>query len=222
VKEQQHAKRMENAAYEMAWRSGIESFAGNYALARKLRHAAEELDDKNRTALKQCAVAIGDAGDADQAETLAAMLDRLFPEDTFQQQVILPVIRSVGERQRGNAEKAVNLLVPVTQYPNVLIYYNRGLAYMAAGRYSNAAADYETLLVHRGWPEWELFAPLAQLGLARAYAKQGDPEKGRKSYGDFFALWKGADPDIPMLREARGEYKKLTAIRNAATSATGE
>ena len=86
---------------------------------------------------------------------------------------------------------------------------------MAAERYSNAAADFQTLLTHRGWPEWELFAPLAQLGLARAYAMQGDRENSRKAYDDFFTTWKDADPDIPILRQAKAEYKKLIATASA-------
>jgi len=80
---------------------------------------------------------------------------------------------------------------------------------MAAEQYSNAAADFETLLAHRGWPSWELFAPLTQLGLARAYAMQGERAKSQKAYDDFFATWKDADPQIPILHQAKMEYKKL-------------
>jgi DNA-binding winged helix-turn-helix (wHTH) protein/tetratricopeptide (TPR) repeat protein len=215
VKQQLHVKRTENAAFEMAWRAAVESFAGNYAFAQKFRRAAEESEGNSGTALKQSAQAFAVAGDEEQAEAVAAKLDRFFPEDTFQQQVILPVIRSISERERGNAEKAVNLLAPVTQYPNVVVYYHRGLAYMAAERYSNAAADFQTLLTHRGWPEWELFAPLAQLGLARAYAMQGDGENSRKAYDDFFTTWKDADADTPILHQAKAEYKKLAVTASA-------
>jgi eukaryotic-like serine/threonine-protein kinase len=180
VRQQQHAKRMENAGYELAWHAGVESFAGNYALAQKLRRAAEGSGDDSAAALLECAKAIGYAGDAKQGQALGAKLDRRFPEDTFQQQVILPVIRSVSERQRGNAEKAANLLAPVTQYPNVLVYYHRGLAYIAAERYSNAAADFQTLLAHRGWPEWEIFGPLHNsVSRARMQSKE-TRKKGAK------------------------------------------
>jgi hypothetical protein len=65
-----------------------------------------------------------------------------------------------------------------------------------------------------------LFAPLAQLGLARAYALQRDREDGRKAYEDFFTTWKDADPEIPILRQAKAEYKKLTAMTSAAVSAS--
>ena len=63
-----------------------------------------------------------------------------------------------------------------------------------------------------------MFAPLAQLGLARAYAMQGDRENSRKAYNDFFTTWKDADPDIPILRQAKAEYKKLTATAAAASA----
>jgi hypothetical protein len=65
-----------------------------------------------------------------------------------------------------------------------------------------------------------VFAPLAQLGLARAYAMQGDRENSRKAYNDFFTTWKDADPDIPILRQAKAEYKKLAATASAAASAS--
>jgi eukaryotic-like serine/threonine-protein kinase len=219
VKQQSRANRMENAAYELAWRAGVESYVGNDALANKLRRQAEETGSNSALALMECAKALAYAGDAAQGEAVAEKLDRLFPEDTFQQKVILPVIRSVSERQKGNAVKAVDLLASVTQYSNVLVFYHRGQAYMAAGEHPKAAADFEKLINHRGWPEWELFAPLAQLGLARAYAMQGDRENSRKAYDAFFTTWKDADPDIPILRQAKAEYRKLTATAYVAASA---
>jgi tetratricopeptide (TPR) repeat protein len=221
VKQQLHAKRTENAAYELAWRAGVEWYAGNYALSHKLTRQTEESGNVSTAALMQCAKAIGYAGDARQADALATRLDRQFPEDTYQQQVILPIIRSVSERQRGNAEKAVNLLASAVQYPSALVFYHRGLAYMAAEKYSNAATDFETLLAHRGWPSWELFAPLTRLGLARAYAMQGDRAKSRKAYDDFFAAWQDADPETPMLQQAKMEYKKLTAKPHTDISDSG-
>ena len=150
----------------------------------------------------------------------ATKLDRLRPEGTLNQQVHLPVIRSIIEHERGNAVKAVDLLAPVAQYeqgePQVL--YHRAQAYLAAREHTKAAAEFEKLIGHRGWGDSEVFAPLAQLGLARAYATQGDRENSRKAYDDFFTAWKNADPDIPILRQAKAEYKKLTATASAAAS----
>ncbi len=132
-----------------------------------------------------------------------------FPEDTFQQKALLPVTHSTIQRARGNPRAAVDLLSPVTQFPNVVVFYNRARAYMAAGDQAKAVADFQTVIDNPGWPDWEPFEPLSQLGLAQAYAKQGDFENSRKAYDDFFATWKDADPNIPILKQAKAEYAKL-------------
>jgi hypothetical protein len=80
---------------------------------------------------------------------------------------------------------------------------------LAAREYANAAAEFEKVIDHRGWPEWELFAPLSQLGLAQAYALQGDKDESRKAYDVFFTIWKDADADIPILKQAKVDYAKL-------------
>jgi tetratricopeptide (TPR) repeat protein len=209
---------MQNAADELARHAWDESHVGNYALARKLCRQAEATSKDSTLGLWLCAEALGHAGELTQAEALAAKLDRLFPEDTMIQKNALPRIRSIIERERGNPVKAVGLLAPVTQFPNGLVFYHLAQAYAVAGEHTNAAAEFEKVIVHRGWPEWEVFAPLAQLGLARAYAMQGDRENSRKAYDDFFTTWKDADPDLPILRQARAEYKKLTATAPAAAS----
>ena len=224
VNQQRRAQRMENAANELAWHARLESYLGNYALAHKLCRQAGEADKDSNLGLGHCAKALAEAGDVTQAEVLAAKLDRLRPEDTLNQRVHLPLIRSIIERQRGNAVKAVDLLAPVTQYeqgePQVL--YHRARAYLAAGEHAKAAAEFEKLIGHRGWFGWGVFAPLAQLGLARAYAMQGDRENSRKAYDDFFTTWKDADPDIPTLRQAKTEYTKLTATTSVASAASGK
>jgi len=207
VDQQRQAKRMQNVGQELAYRAAQESSVGNDVLARNLCGKAEEAGIDSALGLMNCARALGDAGDAAQAEALAARLDRLFSEDTLQQKILLPVIRSIIERKRGNLGKAVDLLAPVTQYPNVVVFYYRAQAYAAAGDHARAVSDFETVIDHRGWPDWEVFAPLAQLGLARAYAMQADYDDSRKAYDDFVTTWKDADPDIPILRQAKAEYK---------------
>ena len=211
VNQQRRAKRMENAASEFAWHAVIESDIGNYPSARRLCRQAGEEGNNSALGLYYCAKALGYAGEVTQAEALATKLDRLFPEDTLQQNLYLPIVRSIIALKRGGPVKAVGLLAPVTQYPNGPLSYHRAEAYFAAGEYDKAAAEFEKVISHRGWPEWELFCPLAQLGLARTYAMQGNREDSRKAYDDFFATWKDADPDIPVLRQAKAEYKKLTA-----------
>jgi eukaryotic-like serine/threonine-protein kinase len=224
VKQDTRAKRMENAANELAWHAGVESYLGNYALARKLCRQAGAASTDNTNVLDNCAKALGNAGDVTQAEALAVKKDRLLPEDTRNQRMCLPEIRSIIERNRGNAVKAVDLLAPVLQYEQdaMDIPYERAQAYLAAGEHAKAAAEFEKLIEHRGWSEWEVFAPLAQLGLARAYTMQGDRDESRKAYDELFTTWKDTDPDIPILRQAKAEYKKLTATASVAASGSGK
>jgi DNA-binding winged helix-turn-helix (wHTH) protein/tetratricopeptide (TPR) repeat protein len=215
---QTRANGMENVGDELASHGQLESFLGNYALARKLCRHAGEGDNDSATGLWRCADAFGYAGDLTRAEALATKLDRMLPEDTIQQKVYLPVIRSIVERQRGNAAKAADLLAQAEPYDYSLdVNYQRAQAYLAAGDSTNAAAEFKKLLDDRGAGWWQVYAPLAQLGLARAYARQGNRDDSRKAYDEFFTMWKAADPDIPMLRQAKVEYKKLTATTSAAS-----
>ncbi len=84
-----------------------------------------------------------------------------------------------------------------------------GQAYLRAGSAKEAAAEFQKILDHRGVGGSSVLYPLARLGLARAYALAGDLEKSRNAYQDFFALWKDADADIPILQQAKAEYAKL-------------
>jgi eukaryotic-like serine/threonine-protein kinase len=128
-----------------------------------------------------------------------------------QQKVYLPIMRSNIERVRGNAEKAVDLLDSTLQYHGTLdTNYQLAQAYLSKGEPDKAAAQLKELLGHRGSGWWHIYAPLAQLGIAQAHAMQGDRENARKAYDDFFITWKDADPDIPRLRQAKADYKKLT------------
>jgi eukaryotic-like serine/threonine-protein kinase len=207
------ANQMENAADELAAHGQLESFLGNYALARSLCRHAGEGDNDSATELWRCAEAFADAGDLTRAEALAAKLDRMAPEDTIQQNIFLPLIHSIVERQRGNAAKAADLLAGAEPYDSSLdVYYQRALAYLAAGDSAKTVAELQKLLDDRGAGWWQVYAPLAQLGIARAYAMQGNREESRKAYDVFFTTWKDADPDIPILRQAKTEYGKLTAI----------
>ena len=201
---------MEDVASELAGHADQEAYLGNYDLARRLCAQADEAGNNTSAGLFTCSHALGQAGDTSHAEALAAKLNELFPEDTFQQKVILPVAHSTIQRARGNLRTAADLLAPVAQFPNVVVFYNRARAYMAAGDQAKAIADFQTVIDNPGWPGWEQFEPLSQLGLAQAYAKQGDSKNSRKAYDDFFATWKDADPGIPILRQAKAEYRKLT------------
>jgi len=94
-------------------------------------------------------------------------------------------------------------------WPNMYPVYVRGEAYLVAHRGSEAAAEFQKILGHRGIVLNEPISALAHLQLGRAYVLQGDTAKARAAYQDFLALWKHADPDIPILKEAKAEYAKL-------------
>ncbi len=91
--------------------------------------------------------------------------------------------------------------------PGLFSIYERGQAYLMLGNGNAAAAEFQRVIDHPGIVQTQ--GALARLGLARAYALQGDAAKVRAAYSDFFTLWKDADPDIPILKEAKAEYAKL-------------
>jgi eukaryotic-like serine/threonine-protein kinase len=221
VNAQRRANQMEDAADDVATHGQLESFLGNHTLARNLcRHAGDGTND-SAIGLWRCAEAFATAADLSRAEALAAKLEKMVPEDTIYQNVFLPLIHSIVERQRGNAAKAADLLARAEPYDFTLdIHYQRALAYLAAGDSANAIDQFQKLLDKRGAGWWQTYAPLAQLGIARAYLIQSDREKSRQAYDVFFTTWKDADPDIPILRQAKGEYNKLTASARAAASAS--
>ena len=125
---------------------GAESYAGNYDLARRLCNRAEKMNKDREASSGWCAEALRHAGELTQAEAMAVKLDRLSPEDTLQQKVYLQLIRSIIERRRGNAVKAADLLAPAMQYEanGRLLFYQRAQAYLAAGLYAKAAADFKS------------------------------------------------------------------------------
>jgi len=200
----------QDAADDLAARGQLESFLGNYALARSLcRHSGAGHTD-SAVELWRCAEAFADAGDLTRAEALATKLTRIAPEDTIEQKVHLPLIHSIVDRQRGNPSEAADLLLQPELYKHTLdVPYRLGQAYLPSNEPAKAAAQFRMVLDARdaGW--WQVYAPLAQLGLARAYAAEGDREKSRKAYENFFATWKEADPDIPILKQAKAEYARL-------------
>jgi len=178
-------------------------------------------------ALKEANVALGLARDplvvavASQAmasvhedgKALALMNDqaRQRPNDTFVHSVWLPTVQAISELNHGNAAKAIEALVPAQLYDgnSTPTLYTRGDAYLLAGRTNDAAAEFQKIINLRYLNPTDAFIPMARLGQARVLAAQGDKPKARTAYQDFFALWKDADPDIPILQQAKAEYAKL-------------
>ena len=211
------AGQAQDAADDLAARAQLESLLGNYGLARSFCRHSVARDADSATELWRCAEAFADAGDFTRAEALAAKLNRIAPENTIEQKVHLPLIHSIVDRQRGNPSEAADLLLQPELYKHTLdVPYRLGQAYLASNQPAKAAAQFRMVLDARdaGW--WQVYAPLAQLGLARAYSAQADREKSRKAYDDYFATWKDADPGIPILRQAKAEYSKLITPAPAA------
>ena len=167
------------------------------------------------------ALALAYAGDANRARVLADGLGRRFPEDTTLQLTYLPTLRAKLALVRSNPQQAVDILRVAAPYelglsalsgynwPSLYPVYVRGEAYLAAHQGKEAAAEFQRILDHRGIVLNEPIGALAHLQLGRAYSLQGDTAKARAAYQDFLTLWKDADPDIPVFKEAKAEYAKL-------------
>jgi len=182
--------------------------------------AALAMSPDSRDVQVLAGVVFARTGDASRAHALVESLNKSYPVNTIVQSAWIPTINAQIELGHGNGSKAVELLQPAVPYElgeiigslnNSCMYqvYLRGEAYLQAKQGTAAAAEFQKLLDHRGivWNCWS--GALAHLGLARARAEAGDDGGARTAYQDFFALWKDADPDIPILQQAKAEYAKL-------------
>jgi eukaryotic-like serine/threonine-protein kinase len=173
--------------------------------------------DKSRGVVSTAGLALALSGDTAKAQRLCDEAEKDFPRDTIFNSAQLTSIRAAVEMNRGNPDRAVELLKAAAPYElgsgpnaaNLLPAYLRGLAYLKARQGTEAAAEFQKILDHPGITVGEPMSALAHLGLARAYGLADDKDKSRKAYQDFLALWKDADPDIPILKEAKAEYAKL-------------
>jgi len=168
----------------------------------------------SRDALSLGALALCLAGHQDRARPLMDELAKRYPKDTSVTSVLLPTVKAAVELAQSNPARAIELLQVTRQFefgemcgywPN----YLRALAYLRTGQAQEAAAEFQKILDHRGIDLTSCLYPLSRLGLARAAALTGDTARSRKAYQDLFSIWKDADPDLPLLKEAKGEYEKL-------------
>jgi eukaryotic-like serine/threonine-protein kinase len=184
-----------------------EALFGNAAEARIHVAEAVELGGEPPTALVL-------ASDAAQAEKMVDSLESQSPPDGYVSKVRVPELRGAVELKRGNPTRALELLAPLTIYDAgwfdlYMFAYVRGEAYLLAHRGQEGAAEFQKIIDHRGIVVNEPYAAVARLELGRAYTMQGDTSKARGAYQDFLTLWKDADPDIPILKQAKIEYAKL-------------
>jgi serine/threonine protein kinase/tetratricopeptide (TPR) repeat protein len=198
-----------------------EALYGDTAEAKKNATAALALSN-DRDVEYAAALALGIAGDAARSETLAADLEKRFPEDTFSRFTYVPVLRAIAALDRGRQTDSIEQLQITLPYElaanglDVVLYqgglhsaYVRGEALVAAHRYPEAAAEFQKILDHRGIVGADPIGALAHLQLGRVFALSGDKSRGKAAYEAFFALWKDAAPDIPVLKQAQAEYAQL-------------
>jgi len=210
----------ENAAIWQDNQALREAAFGNPAEARRNAEAALRLEPDSQSVQLEAALGFAMAGENARAESLARDLDHHFPLDTQVQSLWLPAIRAQLELNRKNPAAAINRLEASSridlgqiQFINNIscMYpvYIRGQVYLAAGKGNEAAAEFQKILDHSGivWNCWT--AALARVGLARAYALAGETAKARAAYQDFFILWKDADADLPVLKQAITAFAQL-------------
>jgi eukaryotic-like serine/threonine-protein kinase len=208
----------ETAAGQQAWEALFEADLGNREQGRAGAAAALKLAP-NRDVQEMAALAMARTGDTVAAENLAAGLDKAFPLDTLVQKNWLPVIRAAIALHRNDPTGAVKLLQAASPIelarsaevgsPSLRPVYLRGEAYLMLHDGNRAASEFQKFIDHRGLVRNSPWGSLARLGLARAYALQGDTVKAQAAYEQFLTTWKGADPDIPILIQAKAEYAKL-------------
>ena len=212
----QHYGRLESAAEEKAFSALVEAEFGRPDEARQLAKASLN-PVKGVEARAIAALALARSGDISGAETIANDLAQRSPSDTLLNAVDLPLIRATVELSRGNSDVAIRLLQPVLPFDlskglhMTALYapYLRGQAYLRAGDGKAAEAEFQKLVDHPGIAAGRPYGALAILGLARARNLAGDSSGSRAAYQDFLALWKDADPEIPVLHQARSEYSRL-------------
>jgi eukaryotic-like serine/threonine-protein kinase len=184
---------------------------GNCARAKDLSAKALALSHEQAN-LVNTANAYAACGQAAQVQPLLDELNRRFPTDSLVNAVLAPIIRAQLELSRNNPAQALQSLEQARKFDvfgDFWPQYLRGQAYLKQNNGGQAAVEFQEIVNHRGWYRVSPLYPLAQVGLARAAVLNGDMAGARKSYQDFFALWRNADRNLPILVAANAEYEKL-------------
>jgi eukaryotic-like serine/threonine-protein kinase len=228
------ARNLSRRAVDSAVRADSREAAGLWRANAALREAEfgeyQEARSKARQALALApgrnvqlfaALALARAGESAEAEQIAVELQKRYPDNTVLNVYRLPAVNAALAMKKGNPAQAIALLEISEPYelgeptpmPLATLYppYLRGQAYLSLRNGPAAAAEFQKLLDHPGVALNSPLGPLAHLQIARAYAMAGDISKAQTAYQDFFSLWKDADPDIPIMQQAKAEYAKLHA-----------
>jgi serine/threonine protein kinase/tetratricopeptide (TPR) repeat protein len=212
----------ETAASYQAARAVWEAVCGNAAEAKTNAMAALKLSN-GRDVEYAAGLALALSGDSSRSQPLADDLEERFPEDTFVKFTYVPVLRALSALEREKPADSIERLQVALPYERAVnglninhLYlgglhsaYVRGEAFVAAHRYPEAVAEFQKILSHRGIVGADPIGALAHLQLGRAFVLSGDMIKAKAAYLDFLTLWKDADPDIPILRQAKAEFAKL-------------
>ena len=198
-----------------------EAFFGNAAAARESAKAALQLSN-DREVEYGAGLALAISGDSSLSSTLAHDLEKRFPEDTSVRFSYLPALRAMIALNLGQPSQALELLQPAAPYElsshrssfsglfgNLYPSYVRGEAYLATHRGREATVEFRRILEHRGIVVSDPIGALASVQLARAYLMVGDRTRAKSAYDDFLKLWKDADPEIPILKQAQAEYANV-------------
>jgi len=201
-----------------------EALFGNVPTARRKALKALELS-KSRDVVYGVGFALALSGESTRSQALTEDLARRFPEDTRVQFTYAPALRALLALNHGQPSKAVELLQTAMSYElgipteggsefllgtgNLYPAYVRGMAYLAAHRGVEAAGEFRKILDHRGIAICDPIGALAHLQSGRAFVLSGDKAKAKTAYQDFLTLWRDADPDLPILKQAKTEYAKL-------------
>ena len=206
----------ETAAQWLAFQAVREAELGNVTAARQAISRALALAP-GRDVKVVAALALARTGETTQSRTILEALQKSDPTNTYLKVYWFPVLEGSIAMAQQAPDRAIVALEASLPYelggppPGISMYppYIRGVAYLAQKNGPAAAAEFQKFLDHPGVVQNFLLGSLARLQLARAYALSGDTAKAKTAYQDFLSLWKDADPDIPILKEAKAEYAKL-------------
>ncbi|MBL8294152.1 MAG: protein kinase [Bryobacterales bacterium] len=212
----------EVAATFSAARAVWEALCGDAAEARMAATAALELS-RSRDVEYAAGLALALSGSSARSEALSGELAKRFPEDTFVKFTYAPVLRALASRGNGKFADSVERLeitrpyefaVNGLNFPYLFLgglhsAYVRGQAFAGARRYAEAAAEFQKILDHRGLVALDPIGALAHLQLGRVFVLSGDKIKAKAAYEAFLAIWREADSDLPILRNAKAEYARL-------------
>jgi tetratricopeptide (TPR) repeat protein len=208
----QQQNRDESAAGSLAGAAWWESITGCYEQAQVYARKALEIAPSDRSPRQYAAFALAATGATEEAEKIVASVSEEAPESTLWHGRDLPTVQANIELWKGNPEKAVELLRPAKRFEvsGSACILTRGRAFLALKRGEEAATEFQKILDHRGITGMVMEYPAAIVGLARAKVLMSDETGARKSYEEFLTMWKDADTDVPLLKEAKAEYERLT------------